>query len=105
MEQMRQAMWFAEQGFSLFRSDHYQKALEQFEKGKMVTHEFTWNFLGASMTIMQMIEKGVIPEDQMRLAVALAEKNITACLLINPQEQDYITAMKDIQDFKKKRGI
>lgn len=105
IEPMRQAAQFFEQGHSLFRTGRYQKALEQFEKGKMVTHEFTWNFLGVSMTIMQMIETGAIPEDQITLAVAMAEKNLKACLLINPKEQDYLNAMKGVQDFKKKRGI
>ncbi len=105
LERMKQAAQFAERGQSYFKSGNYQKALEQFEKGKMVTHEFTWNFLGASMTIMQMIETGAIPEDQMAMAIAKAEKDLQACLLISPREQDYLNALQGIQDFKKKHNI
>jgi hypothetical protein len=82
-----------------------RKLFEQFEKGKMVTHEFTWNFLGASMTIMQMVETGAIPEDQIAMAIAKAEKDLQACLLISPREQDYLNALQGIQDFKKKHNI
>jgi len=54
---------------------------------------------------MQMIEVGAIPENQIRLALRNAEKNLELCLLISPSQEDYIEAMKIIQDFKSKLEV
>ncbi len=105
IDRMNQASQITERGFSYFRSGLYLKALEQFEKGKMISHEFTWNFLGVSMTIMQMLETGTVPKDQFTRAVKYAEKNLEVCLLLAPHEQDYLDAMRGIQDFKKRHNI
>lgn len=105
LDRMNQASKFFQIGNTYFTSGEYRKALEQFEQGKMVTHEFPWNFLGASMTTMQMLEKGLIPTDQIRQALKYAEGNLEMCLLISPQEQDYIDRMKAIQEFKKKHSL
>jgi len=100
-DRIYQAATTFEKGYGYFRSGHFQQALEQFEKGKTITHEYPSNFFGVSMTLMQMIEVGAIPEDQIRLTVRNAEKNLEICLLISPKEQDYVEAMKVIQEFKK----
>ena len=71
----------------------------------MATYEFPWNFFGASMTLMQMIKTGAIPEGQVELAVTRAEKNLEACLLTTPREQDYLDMMVAIQDFRKSHSI
>jgi hypothetical protein len=104
-ERMQQASHIFETGYGYFRSGQYREALEQFEKGKLVTQEFPGNFLGTSMTIMQMIETGAIPEEQFAWAVTQAEQNLKVCLLINPREKDYINVMNALQDFKKKHNI
>ena len=94
-----------EKGYGYFRSGYYQQALEQFERGKMITHEYPSNFLGVSMTLMQMVEEGAIPENQIRLTVRNAEKNLEVCLLISPGGQDYVEAMKAIQELKRKHNL
>jgi hypothetical protein len=96
---------FFERGLRHFQSGRYRRALAEFEKGKMVSHEFPWNFVGASMTLMQMIEKDEIPEDQIKVTLAMAEKNLQACLLISPTQQDYLDAMQVIQDYKKRYNV
>lgn len=105
IERMKQAAQFAERGFAYFRAGRYQEALEQFEAGKMVNQEFTWNCLGAGMTIMRMIEKGASPEYPIAVAVAKAEKDVQMCLLIDPKEPDYVNAMQAIKEFKKRHNI
>lgn len=104
-DRINQSSKVFEIGYSYFTSGNYKKALEQFEKGKMITHEFPWNFFGISMTLMQMIEMGVIPDNQIKSTVTNAEKNLEVCLLISPREQDYLDVMKVIQEFKKKNKI
>ena len=52
MERVERALRFWETGYRHFQAGRYRKALEQFERGKMVTHEVATNFMGASMTIM-----------------------------------------------------
>ena len=105
LDRIYQAAMTFDKGYGYFKSGHHQQALEYFEKGKMITHEYPSNFFGVSMTLMQMIEMGEIPENQIRLAVRNAEKNLEVCLLISPREQDYLEAMKVIQEFKRKHNI
>lgn len=105
LERANQAVQFAERGHSYFNSSQYQQALEEFEKGKMVTHEVPWNFLGASMTYMQMVVTGAVPEDQVIIYVERAEKNIQACLLISPRDQVYLDAKRNIEDYRKRHNI
>ena len=102
MERAIQAQHRFDQGNKYFQAGKYYQALEKFEEGKLISHEFPWNFLGASMTLMQMVETKTIPDDLYSLAVAFAEKNIHACILISPREQDYHHALKVIQDYKNK---
>lgn len=104
-ERAKKAGKFFERGYRYFQAGRHQEALAQFEKGKMVTHEFPWNFLGTSMTLMQMIETGAIPEDQIQVTLGLAEKNLQACLLISPTQQDYIEMMQVIQEYKKRYDV
>ena len=99
------ASQYFERGNRHFQAGRYRQALAQFEKGKMVTHEFPWNFMGVSMTLMQMIEEGQVPEEEIKYALGMAEKNLQACLLISPTQPDYVTAMQIIQDYKKKYNV
>lgn len=101
-ERMRQAHLTFEQGNKLFQARRYHRALEIFEKGKLISHEFPWNFLGASMTRMQMVATKSIPKEQYALTIALAEKDIQVCIQISPSEPDYQTVWKEIKKYKKK---
>jgi hypothetical protein len=105
LERATKASQFFEQGNRHFQAGRYRQALAQFEKGKMVTHEFPWNFMGASMTLMQMIETGEVPKDQIKETLAMAEKNLQACLLISPTQQDYVQAMQIIQEYKRRYNV
>ena len=66
-EDSLKAYHYYEIGNGFFQSGRYKEALEQFEKGKLLTNKFPGNFFGVSMTIMQMIEVGAIPKDQIPL--------------------------------------
>jgi len=105
IDRMNRAAMISDKGHSYFRSGKYMKALYQFEQGKLITHEFPWNFLGASMTLMQMIEVGEMPEEKIPMALNQAEKNIQVCLLINPSEPDYRRALNVIKEYKKKYNL
>jgi tetratricopeptide (TPR) repeat protein len=104
-DRIYQAALVFDKGYGYFQSGNYLKALEFYEKGKLITHEYPSNFFGVSMTLMQMIEVGAIPKNQIRLALRNAEKNLELCLLISPSQEDYIEAMKIIQDFKRKLEV
>jgi tetratricopeptide (TPR) repeat protein len=105
LERIYQAAQFAERGHGYFRAGRYQEALEQFEQGQLVTHEYAGNFLGAGMTLMQMVVTGATPANQIASTVERAEKNLQACLLIAPREPDYLDALRQIQDYKRKHNI
>jgi hypothetical protein len=105
IERMEKAAFYAERGFRHFNAGRYQKALKEFERGKIVTHEFPWNFLHTSMTLMHMVEIGKIPQDQIPSAIIAAEKNLKMCLLIDPRQQDYIDMMEVIQGYKKRFNV
>ena len=100
-----QANRYFEIGNGLFRSGRYREALEQFEKGKLVTNKFPGNFFGVSMTAMQMIEVGAISKDQIPYYLEKAEQNVDECLRIVPTHLDYLNAKKIIGDYKKKYHV
>jgi tetratricopeptide (TPR) repeat protein len=104
-EDIFQANRCFENGNRLFQSGCYKEALEQFEKGKLVTRKFPGNFLGVSMTAMQMIEVGAISEDQIPFYLEKAEKNIEQCLRIAPTHLDYLRAKNIIRDYKRKHHV
>lgn len=101
-EDILRANHYFEIGYSYFRSGRYQEALEQYEQGKLQSSKFPGNFLGVSMTAMQMIEVGTIPTDQVPFYLEKAEQNIDQCLRIAPTHQDYLTAKNIIGEYKKK---
>jgi hypothetical protein len=100
-----QAYMFFEIGYSYFRSGRYREALEQYEKGKLLTKKSPGNYFGVSMTIMQMIEVKAIPKDQISFYLEKAGKNIDECLRIAPMRQDYLQAKNIIRDYKKKYQV
>ena len=102
-EDILQAYHYYEIGNSFFWSGRYQEALEQFEMGKSQSRNFPGNFLGISMTAMQMIEVGAIPKGQIPLYLEKAEQNIDECLRIAPTHPDYLDAKKTIKNYKKAR--
>ena len=101
-ESLLQAEHCFQTGNAFFQSGRYQEALAQFEKGKRLSSQFPGNFLGVSMTIMQMIERGAIPEDQISQCLERAEQNIDECLRIAPNHADYLSAKSMIRGYKKK---
>ena len=102
VEGMFQAAQFFELGSSYFRSGRYQEALEQFERGKLLTRKYPWNFFGVCATTMQMIEIEAISEDQIALHLEKAEKNLDQCLRIAPTEQDYLAVKNKIRELREK---
>jgi tetratricopeptide (TPR) repeat protein len=104
-ENILQANHLFQIGNNLFQSGRYKEALEQFEKGKLITDIFPGNFLGVSMTAMQMIELGTIPKDQIPSYLEKAEQNINECLRIAPTDLEYINAKNIIKDYKKKYRV
>ena len=104
MDQMNRAAAFFERGNSHLNSGNYLEALEEFERGKMITHLFPGNFLGAGMTFMRMVVTGALSKHRIELAIMYAEMNLNACLLISPGNQDYLGAMAVIQEYKEKYG-
>jgi len=104
-EDILQAYRHYEAGNGFFRSGHYEKALEQFEKGKLLAREFPGNFFGVSMTAMQMIELETIPKDQIPFYLEKAEQNIDECLRIAPTNPNYVSAKTIIRDYKKKYHV
>jgi hypothetical protein len=104
-EDILQAYRCFEIGNDLFQSGRYEEALEQFEKGKLLADRFPGNFLGVSMTAMQMIELGTIPKDQILVYLERAEQNIDECLRIAPTHLDYLDAKRIIRDVKKQYSV
>jgi tetratricopeptide (TPR) repeat protein len=104
-EGILQANHYFEIGNNLFQSRRYQEALEQFDMGKSFSSKFPGNFLGVSMTLMQMIEVGVVPKDQIPFYLEKADQNIDVCLRIAPTHQDYLEAKKIIGDYKRKYNV
>jgi tetratricopeptide (TPR) repeat protein len=104
-EDIRQANQYFQMGNSFFQSNRYKEALEQFEKGKLLSNKFPGNFLGVSMVAMQMIEVGAIPKDQIPFYLEKAEQNIDQCLRIAPIHPDYLNAKNIIGEYKKKYHV
>ena len=100
-----QANNYFEIGYGFFQSGRYKEALEQYEKGKLLSNKFPGNFFGVSMTAMQMIELGAIPADQIPFYLEKAEQNIDQCLRIAPIHLDYLSAKNTIGDYKKKYHV
>jgi tetratricopeptide (TPR) repeat protein len=100
-----QAYEYFQIGNGFFQSGRCQGALEQFEKGKLVTDKFPGNYLGVSMVTMQMIEKGVIPGDQIQFYLEKADQNIEQCLRIAPTNPEYQRAKTIIGEYKKKYHV
>ena len=73
--------------------------------GKLLSNKFPGNFLGVSMTSMQMIALGLIPNDQIPFFLEKAEQNIDQCLRIAPTHLDYLNAKNIIGDYKKKYQV
>jgi hypothetical protein len=103
LDRMREAGACFEKGYSHFRACRYWQALQQYEQGTLVSGEFPWNHFGRAMTLMHMIEVGAMPESKIGLALALADKDVQACLLIFPNEQDYKDTLRVIREYREKR--
>lgn len=99
------AYHYYEIGLGFFQSGRYKEALEQFEKGKLLTNNFPGNYFGVSMTAMQMIEVGAIPKDQFPFYLEKAEQNIDQCLRIAPTNPDYQRSKIIIGEYKKKYHV
>jgi tetratricopeptide (TPR) repeat protein len=104
-EDSHQAYHYYEIGLGFFQSGRYREALEQFEKGKLLTNKFPGNYFGVSMTAMQMIEVGAIPRDQFPFYLEQAERNIDQCLRIAPTNPDYQRSKIIIGEYNKKYGV
>jgi tetratricopeptide (TPR) repeat protein len=104
-EDSLQAYHYYEIGIDFFQSGHYKEALEQYEKGKLLTNKFPGNYFGVSMTAMQMIEVGAIPKDQFPFYLKKAEQNIDQCLRIAPTNPDYQRSKIIIGEYKKKYHV
>jgi tetratricopeptide (TPR) repeat protein len=104
-EDSLQGYHYFEIGNGFFQSGRYREALEQFEKGKVLTRKFPGNYFGVSMTTMQMIEVGAIPRDQIPFYLEKAEQNIDECLRIAPTHLDYLKAKNIIRDYKSKYRV
>jgi tetratricopeptide (TPR) repeat protein len=89
-------------GNAFFQSGRCKEALEQFEKGKLVTNRFPGNSFGVSMVVMHMIERGAIPRDQIPFYLEKAEQNIDQCLRIAPTNPDYQRSKIVIGEYRKK---
>jgi tetratricopeptide (TPR) repeat protein len=89
-------------GNDYFQAGRYKDALEQFEKGKIITTKFSGNFFGVSMVSMQMIELGMIPKEQIPIFLSKAEMNIEECLRLAPNHSDYLLAQNIIREYKNK---
>jgi tetratricopeptide (TPR) repeat protein len=100
-----QAYHYFEIGNGLFQTGRCKEALEQFEKGKLLTNKFPGNYFGVSMTTMHMIEVGAIPRDQIPFYLEKAEQNINECLRIAPTLLDYLEAKNIIRDYKSKYRV
>ena len=104
-EDILKANQYFQIGNSFFQSNRYKNALEQFEKGKLLSNKFPGNYFGVSMVAMQMIEVGVIHKDQIPLYLEIAEKNIDQCLRISPIHPEYLNAKNIIGEYKKKYHV
>jgi tetratricopeptide (TPR) repeat protein len=104
-EGILQANHYFEIGYGFFQSGRYKEALEQYEKGKLLSNKFPGNFLGVSMTAMQMIEIGAIPKDQFPFYLEKAEQNIDQCLRIAPTNPDYQRSKIVIGEYKEKYHV
>jgi hypothetical protein len=100
-----QANDYCQIGNSFFQSGRCKEALEQFEKGKLVTNKFPGNFFGVSTVVMYMIEIGAIPREQIPFYLEKAEQNIDQCLRIAPIHLDYLSVKNIIRDYKKKYNV
>lgn len=104
-EEILQANHYFELEYGFFRTGRYNEAIEQYEKGKLLSNKFPGNFFGVSMTAMQMIEEGAIPADQIPFYLEKAEQNIDQSLRIAPTHLDYLSAKNIIGDYKKKYQV
>jgi tetratricopeptide (TPR) repeat protein len=104
-EDILQANHYFEIGYGFFQSGRYKEALEQYEKGKLLSNKFPGNFFGVCITAMQMIDVGAIPADQIPFYLEKAEQNIDQCLRIAPIHLDYLSTKNIIGDYKKKYHV
>jgi|WetSurMetagenome_2_1015567.scaffolds.fasta_scaffold18900_2 tetratricopeptide (TPR) repeat protein len=104
-ESSAQAYHYFEIGQGFFQTGRYKEALEQFEKGKLLTNKFPGNYFGISMTAMQMIEVGAIPRDQIPFYLEKAEQNIDLCMQIAPTNPDYQRSKIIIGEYKNKYQV
>ena len=100
-ERMTNAGIYFEYGNSLFNAGKYREAIEQFEKGKALGGILPSNSFGIAVTIMQMIEKELIPEAEVSSQLTRAEKNIKDCIRISPTQPDYREVERLIMEKKK----
>ena len=100
-ERILNAAIYFECGHGLFNAGKYKEAIEQFEKGQLLGNILPGNYFGVAATIMQMLEKDLIPKKDIKDQLLLAEKNIKECLRISPNEQDYKDVHQIIIEKKK----
>jgi len=104
-EDILQANHYFEIGYRYFQSGRYKEALEQYEKGILVSNRFPGNYFGVCMTAMQMIEVGAISTEQIPYYLKMAEQNMDQCLRIAPSRQDYLSVKNIIGENKKKYHV
>ena len=100
-EKVLNAGIYFEHGHSLYNAGKYEEAIEQFEKGKVLANYLPGNYFGITLTILEMIEKGLIPNNQIKQELIRAESNVKECLRIFPNEKDYLNIYKLIVEKKK----
>lgn len=88
---------FFESGNKEFLAGKYHKALEQFEQGTRIAPKIPSNFLGISMTLMQMVDLHIIPKEQIKSHLDKAEYYVQLCVRLNPKEKDYWHVLEQIK--------
>jgi tetratricopeptide (TPR) repeat protein len=97
-----EAQKFFERGNQEFLAGQYHKALEQFEQGTRIAPNIPGNFLGISMTLMQMVERHIIPKDQTRMYLDRAIYYMQECVRLAPGEKDYWYILEQIKQAQKR---
>lgn len=100
--QVAEAYRYFEAGNNFFNSARYPEALAQFEQGQSVAKNLPQNYMGACMSLMQMIETGGVAKEQIASCLIKAEHNIDACLRLNPTDEGYRKTKKLIGVYKKR---
>lgn len=100
--QVAEAYRYFETGNNFFNAARYPEALAQFERGQSVAKNLPQNYMGACMSLMQMIETGAVPKEQIAGYLIQAEQNIDACLRLNPTDEGYRNTKKIIGIYKKR---